>query len=135
MKSLNRVALIGHLASDVDFRTVKGDFQRSTFPVATNRNVKGDDGEVKDHADYHRIVSWGKLADVVRKYLKKGMAVYVEGKLVNSSYESKSGEKHFRTEVIADNLNILSWKKSKKGDNEINIEDLEQEVNKKKAKK
>lgn len=128
MRSLNRVTLIGHLASDVEFKeTSKGNFL-SVFPIATNRNVKDENGKFREQADYHRIVAWGKLAEIVKTYLKKGMATYVEGRLVNNSFESKSGEKHYRSEIIVDTLNILTWKKDKSGIENINIEDIEEKV-------
>ncbi len=127
MRSLNRVTLMGHLAADVDFRQTKTGKTLATFPVATNRMTKDKDGEKREVADFHRIVAWGKLGEICDKYLAKGVAVYLEGKLINRSFESKSGEKHYRAEIVAENLNILTWKKTKDGDQELGIEPISEE--------
>lgn len=128
MKSLNRVMLIGHLAADPEIRQTKGGHIVATFPVATNRSFKADDGEKLEIADFHRIVAWDKLGEICEKYLIKGMAVYLDGRLINTSFDDKSGSRHYKTEIVADGLNILSWKKAKNGTNEVVIEDVEDSV-------
>ncbi len=127
MRSLNQVMLIGRMAADVEFRQTKDGLSVATFPVATNRNVKAD-GEKKEIADFHRVVAWGKLADICNEFLVKGMAVYISGKIVNRSFDDKEGNRHYRTEIVAEKLNILTWKKSKAGKEELGIEDLDPEV-------
>lgn len=123
MKSLNRVMLIGHLAADVDFRKTKTGISVANFPVAINRMVRSEMGSVKKEVtDYHRIVVWGKLAEICNKYLAKGLAVFVDGRLVNSSYDDKAGVRHYKTEVVADMLNILTWGKTKAGGKQVVIE-------------
>jgi single-strand DNA-binding protein len=127
MRSLNQVMLIGHMAADVEFRQTKDGLSVATFPVATNRNVKTD-GEKKEIADFHRVVAWGKLADICNEFLVKGMAVYISGRIINRSFDDKEGNRHYRTEIVAEKLNILTWKKSKAGKEELGIEDLDPEV-------
>lgn len=112
MKSLNKVMLMGHLAADVDLRQTKKGGVVGNFPIAINKIVQSDDGKT-EAVDFYRIVAWGKLAEVCSKYLAKGIAVYVEGRLSNQSFDDKEGKKHFRTEVIAESVNFLSWKKPK----------------------
>lgn len=111
MKTVNKITLVGHLAADVNLMATKKGKSRATFPLATNRNVKDEKGEFKDHTDYHRIVFFGPLADISKQLLNKGSAVYVEGKLVNNSYKNKEGVLNYRTEVWGDELNVLTYKK------------------------
>ncbi|MDD3861869.1 MAG: single-stranded DNA-binding protein [Candidatus Gracilibacteria bacterium] len=123
MRSINRVVLMGHLAADPELRQTKSGVAVVQFPLAVNYFVKAKDGERSEMADFHRIIAFRGLADICDKYLSKGMAVYVEGKLMNNSFEDKEGKKHYRTEIVADNLNIITWKKSKQG-GEVSIESV-----------
>ncbi|NTU69841.1 single-stranded DNA-binding protein, partial [bacterium] len=84
----------------------------STFALATNRRWKGNDGEVKDDAQFHEVVVWGKLAEVVEQYLSKGKKVYIEGRLQNRNWEGQDGVKRNKTEIVATDLIMLD----KKGD-------------------
>ena len=126
MRSVNRITLIGHLASPVDYKITKAGPSVASFPLATNRNIKSEKGETVECTDYHRIVLFGPLADISSKYLSKGQAVYLEGKLVNNNYTTDKGEKRYRSEVYTDTLNILTYKKSKEGGGEIQILDIEE---------
>ncbi|MDA1060700.1 MAG: single-stranded DNA-binding protein [bacterium] len=112
MRSLSRVTLIGYLAADPEMRQTKLGRFVANFPLAINRNVKTEEGKKQEVADFHRIVAWSKLADICSQYLFKGMGVFVEGRLINTSYDDKDGVRHFRTEIVADTLNILTPKKS-----------------------
>lgn len=120
--------LIGHLAADPEMRQTKNGHTVATFPVATNRGFRTDDVEKLTSVDFHRIVAWDNLAEICNKYLVKGMAVYLDGRIVNSSYDSNDGQRQYKTEIVADGLNILTWKKAKNGTNEVVIEDVEEEV-------
>lgn len=124
MRSLNKVMLMGHLGADVDLRQTKSGLPVASFPIAINRNVQGEDGKTET-VDYHKIVVWGKFSEVCEKFLAKGAAVYVEGKLMNRSYDDKDGNKQYKTEVIADNVNFLTFKKSKSGDKSVELEPIE----------
>lgn len=124
MRSINRVVLMGHLAADPEPRQTKTGVAVTQFPLATNYVVKGKDGEKSEMADFHRIVAFRGLADICNKYLAKGTAVYVEGKLMNNVFDDKNGNRHYRTEIVADNLNILTWKKSRHGDGEVAVKDI-----------
>jgi single-strand DNA-binding protein len=115
MRSLNKVMLIGHLAADVELRQTKKGSPVANFPIAINRMIQGEEGKTET-VDFHRIVVWGRLAEVCDEYLVKGMAVYIEGRLINHSFDDKDGKKQFRTEITADNVNFLTWKKEKSND-------------------
>ncbi|MBI5754762.1 single-stranded DNA-binding protein [Candidatus Peregrinibacteria bacterium] len=121
MKSINRVTLLGHLAADPELISFDGGKKKASFSVATDIRWKGDDGTDRKQTDFHRISAWNSLANICSKYLKKGSAVFVSGKLRNRSYEGKDGKTKYMTEVSADELSILTWKKSK-GENELAIE-------------
>lgn len=110
MKSLNYVILIGHLAADTELRQTKKGQTMANFPIAINRMMKTEEGK-QEVADFHRVVVWGKLAEISEKYLVKGTAVCIVGRLINRSFEDKEGVKQFRTEIFADDLRILTWKK------------------------
>lgn len=124
MRTINRVVLMGHLAADPEIRQTKDGIMVTQFPVATNHTVKEKNGEKAEVADFHRVVTFRKLAEICEKYLAKGMAVYVEGRLINHSFDDKNGNRHFRSEILADKLNILTWKKAKGGQGEIAVEQI-----------
>lgn len=127
MKSLNRVMLLGNLASDVDFKQTKGGSLVANFPIATNRFIKSSSGEKESRADFHRVTAWGKLGEICHKYLAKGTAVFLEGKIINNNYEDSEGVKRYRSEIVAEDINILSWKKGKTGSNELGLESIKDE--------
>lgn len=109
MRSINRVILVGHIAADPEQSTTKTGRTRVTFPIATHRDTTSE-GAVKEVTDYHRIVTWGKLAEICYKYLGKSQGVYVEGIILNRAYE-KDGQRRYVTEIRADEVNMLTWKK------------------------
>jgi single-strand DNA-binding protein len=115
---------MGHLAADPELRQTKTGIAVAQFPLAVNYSVKEKNGEKSEMADFHRIVAFRGLADICIKYLAKGMAVYVEGKLMNNVFDDKNGNRHYRTEIIADNLNILTWKKTKSGAGEVSVKEI-----------
>jgi single-strand DNA-binding protein len=111
MRSVNKLILVGNLAADPEVRqTAKGTIV-ATFPVATNRDFTSN-GEKKKVTDFHRVVAWGKLGEICGKYLEKGKTVYIEGMVINRAYE-KEGERRYVTEIRADEVNMLSFKKER----------------------
>lgn len=119
--------LIGHLAADVEFRETKSGLAVANFPIATNYQIRENNGKKRESVDFHRVVAWGGLAEICSEYLAKGMAVYLDGRIMNRSFEDKDGNRHFRTEIVADNVNILTWKDGKKGEKEVGIESISEE--------
>ncbi|MCC7197022.1 single-stranded DNA-binding protein [Candidatus Peregrinibacteria bacterium] len=112
MRSLNRVALMGHLAADPEVKITSGGNSLTRFRLATNRDWKNSDGERHEETDYHRIVAWRKLAEICGKHLRKGAGIYLEGKLTNHKYQSADGTERIATEIVADVVNFISLKKS-----------------------
>jgi single-strand DNA-binding protein len=109
MRSVNKVILVGHLAADPEQSTTTSGRSRVIFPVATHRDITSE-GAKKEVTDYHRVVTWGKLGEMCGKYLAMGQGVYIEGMLFNRAYE-KDGQRRYVTEIRADEVNMLTWKK------------------------
>lgn len=119
MRSVNKVILVGHLAADPESFQAKSGKVRVTFPLATHREHTSD-GVKKEVTDYHRVVTWGKLAEICLAHLVKGQGLYVEGQVLNRAYE-KDGERRYTTEIRADEVNMLTWKK-KDGVSNVSLE-------------
>lgn len=111
MRSVNKIILVGNLAADPEVRQTAKGTTVATFAVATNRDFTSN-GEKKKVTDFHRVVAWGKLGEICGQYLEKGKAVYIEGMLLNRAYE-KEGERRYITEIRADEVNMLSFKKDR----------------------
>ncbi len=107
-RDLNKVMLIGHLTQDPELRTTPTGQTVATFSVATNRQWKDAQGALQSQTEYHNIVAWRKLADIVHQYLRKGRQVYVEGYLQTRSWVGQQDNvKRYRTEIVADSVIFL----------------------------
>jgi len=107
MASLNRVTLIGRLGKDPEIRTFSEGVKKASFSIATSEKYRDKNGELKEETQWHNIVAFRMLADRSESYLKKGMQVYIEGKLTSRSYTDKDGVEKRITEIVANNLMIL----------------------------
>jgi single-strand DNA-binding protein len=112
MAGVNKVILIGNLGKDPEVRHLEGGAAVAKFPLATTESFKDKAGQRIEQTEWHNIVLWRGLAEVAEKYLKKGMTIYVEGKLRTRSWDDKEGHKHYTTEVVTDNFTILSKRES-----------------------
>ncbi len=106
----NKVQLIGNLGQDPDVKTIGDDKKVAHISVATNENYQNAKGEKVTETQWHSVVAWGKLADIVEKYLVKGTEVVIEGKLINRNYTDKQGVKKYITEIQANEILILTKK-------------------------
>jgi single-strand DNA-binding protein len=107
-KSVNKVILVGNLGKDPEVKYTPSGVPVAKFSLATNERYKDKAGEWQDRTEWHNIVAWQRLAEIVGEYVKKGSKVYIEGRLQTSSWEDKqSGEKKYRTEIIAHDLVLL----------------------------
>ncbi|MCD6114939.1 single-stranded DNA-binding protein [bacterium] len=105
--NLNKVFLLGNLTADPEIRTTPSGKSVCRFRMATNRFwVDRQSGEKKQSVEYHSVVAWDKLANIVSQYLSKGRLVFVEGRLVTRTWEDGSGNKRSRTEIIAENIQL-----------------------------
>jgi len=114
---LNKATLIGRLTADPESRTTPSGQTVVSFSVATNLVWKDANGEKKEKTEFHNIVAWRKLAEIITQYLKKGSRIYIEGRLQTRSWEDQNGIKKYRTEIIADNMIMLDNKKDNTGNN------------------
>ena len=114
MKGLNKVMLIGTLGANPDFRVITNGGNKSvaTVSTATNESFKDSQGNVKEITEWHRLVFWGRQAEIARDYLHKGSQVYVEGKIRTRSYEDKNGQKKSITEIQVMDLQMLGGNSS-----------------------
>ena len=116
MRGFNKVMLCGNLTSDPEVRTAKTGAPFSTFSLATNRGWKNKEGEQVSETDFHRVIAFGKLAEIVGSYLKKGAPVLVCGRLSNRAFTNKEGAKRYITEVVLDDVSFMpSGRRLKKG--------------------
>ncbi|MDO8592498.1 MAG: single-stranded DNA-binding protein [bacterium] len=107
---LNKVMLIGRLGQDPEVRSLPSGSQIASFSLATGRQWKDSAGEKQKQTEFHRIVVWGKLADIAGQYLQKGRQIYIEGRLHTRDFTGQDGIKKYRTEVVADNFIMLGSK-------------------------
>ena len=100
---LNKAIVIGNLTRDPELRSLPSGIKVCTFSLATNRVWKDKNGARQESADYHNVVVFGRQAETVAQYMKKGSSILVEGRMQTRSWDDKtSGEKKYRTEVVAD---------------------------------
>lgn len=107
--SLNKILLIGNAGRTPDIRAV-GDTKVASFTLATTERYKGKDGNVREETEWHNIAVWGKLADVVEKYVDKGTQLYVEGRIKTEKYTDAQGVEKYAVKVVASSLQLLGKK-------------------------
>ena len=107
MASLNKVMIIGNLGSEPEMRFTPNGNPVTSFRVATNRVYTTTEGERKTETEWFSVVTWNKLAEQCNQFLSKGRLVYVEGRLRTSTWEGQDGQKHYRTEIIANRITFL----------------------------
>jgi single-strand DNA-binding protein len=108
MASLNRAQIIGNLTRDPEVRTTPTGQSVANFGVATTRVWTDDAGQKQEKTEFHNVVAWRRLAEICGQYLTKGKKVYIEGHLQTRDWETQDGQKRQRTEIIAENLIMLS---------------------------
>ncbi len=106
--SLNKVMLIGNLGRDPEMRFTPSGRAVTNFTIATSERWKDTNGELQESTEWHRIVTWGKLAENCAKLLSKGKQVYIEGRIQTRSWDDKDGNKRYTTEIVASQMQILT---------------------------
>ncbi len=108
-KSVNKVILIGNLGKDPEVKYTPSGTPVAKFSLATNERYKDKDGNWQDRTEWHNLVAWQRTAEIIGEYVKKGSKIYVEGSLRTSSWDDKNtGEKKYRTEIVVNDLVLLS---------------------------
>ncbi len=110
MGSVNKVFLIGNLGADPEIRYTQNQTAVANLRIATNERWTTAEGEQREHTEWHRIVAWGRLAEICSEYLVKGRQVFVEGVLRTKSWEDKEGNQRYTTEIRANNIQMLGRK-------------------------
>ena len=118
--SLNKVMLIGNVGKDPEIRylegnSTSGNAKVATFPLATSERYRDRNGNLQENTEWHNIVAWRNLADVIEKNVKKGTQIFIEGKLHTRSWTDQSGNKRYTTEIVADNLQLLGKRSDNPG--------------------
>ncbi len=103
----NSVRLLGHLGEDPKVKRLESGKTVANFNMATNEIYRDSNGEKQVETTWHRLVAWGKQAEIAEKYLKKGSEISIEGKLTNRSYEDKDGEKQYISEIVINQMLML----------------------------
>jgi single-strand DNA-binding protein len=108
-KSVNKVILLGNVGKDPEIRSTPGGTMVASFSLATTDRTKDQAGAWTDRTEWHNLVAFQRTAEIIRDYVKKGSKLYIEGKIQTRSWDDKtSGEKKYRTEIIVNDLSLLS---------------------------
>jgi single-strand DNA-binding protein len=110
-KSVNKVILLGNVGKDPEMRATNTGMAIAQFSIATSERFKDATGNQAERTEWHNLVAFGKTAEIIRDYVKKGSKLYIEGSLRTSSWDDKtSGQKRYKTEVIVNDVSLLSGK-------------------------
>lgn len=112
MGSVNKVILLGNLGKDPEVRYTTGGQAVANFSLATNESWTDKQGVKQDRSEWHKIVVWGKTAELAGEYLKKGSPVYIEGRLQTREWADKEGKKNYSTEIFGDKMVFVGGGKS-----------------------
>ena len=116
MKSVNKVILLGSVGHDPEVKVTASGIPVGRFSLATNERFKDKSGKLQDRTEWHNVVVWQKLAEIVGEFVSKGSRLYIEGKLQTRSWEDRqSAERKYRTEIVADDLVLLGSREKENG--------------------
>lgn len=111
-KDLNKVMLIGRLGQDPELKFTQSGIAVAKFSLATSQSWKDQDGNTQEKTEWHNVVVWRKLAEICAEYLKKGSKIYCEGSLSTGSWEDENKKKHYKTEIVLNDMIMLDTKGS-----------------------
>ncbi|MCK6577119.1 MAG: single-stranded DNA-binding protein [Anaerolineae bacterium] len=111
-RGLNKVMIIGYLGRDPEMRYTPSGRPVTSFSVATSRTWVSAEGERREETEWFNVVAWGNLAEICKAHLTKNQQVYVEGRLQTRGWEDDSGKKHYRTELVANEMILLGDRRS-----------------------
>jgi single-strand DNA-binding protein len=113
--TLNKVMLIGRLGADPELKYTPAGAAVLTLSLATNTSFKDNEGKNQEKTEWHRVVAWRKLAEIISQYAKKGSRIYVEGKVMTRSWTDKDGAKRYSTEIQAESIQLLDGRGEREG--------------------
>jgi single-strand DNA-binding protein len=115
MRGVNMVIVMGRLGNDPEMRYTRDGTAVANMSLAVNERWKDNAGQTQERVEWVKVVLWGKLAEVAKEYLNKGDACFIRGKLQSSSWDDKDGNKRYKTEVRADEIQLMGGKKDGDG--------------------
>ena len=125
--NLNKVYLIGRLTADPESRTTQGGQTVTTLRIATNRVWTDPSGNKNEAPEYHTVVAWARLAEIANQYLRRGGLVMIEGRLQTRSWEAQDGSKRYRTEIVAETLQLGPRSSQPNGNNDFAAQPQQQQ--------
>jgi single-strand DNA-binding protein len=124
MSGINKVILVGNVGKDPEVRYLEGGVAVAKLSLATSESYKNKEGNKVDQTEWHNVVMWRGLAEIVEKYVKKGQLLYIEGKIRTRTYGEENNKKYF-TEVVADQMTMLGGKREDYGSMHIESRPIE----------
>ena len=121
MGSVNKAIIIGNAGKDPETKYTEAGVAVCTLTLATKHSWKQQNGSRQEKTEWHRVVFWGKLGEIVDKYVKKGSQVYVEGRIETRKWTDKNGNDKYTTEIVADQMQMLSGKPKAEVDNDDEV--------------
>jgi single-strand DNA-binding protein len=112
MAGVNKVILLGNLGKDPEVRVFDSGAKKASFTLATSEAYIDKAGQRQDRVEWHNVIFWGKIAEVIEKYLKKGSQVYIEGRIASRSYDDKDGIKRYITEIEGQTMTMVGSRPS-----------------------
>ncbi|HZL49482.1 MAG TPA: single-stranded DNA-binding protein [Terracidiphilus sp.] len=114
-KSVNKVILLGNVGKDPEIRSTPGGTMVANFSLATSDRFQDQQGNWQDRTEWHNLVAFKRTAEIVRDYVKKGSKLYIEGKIQTRTWDDKEGVKHYKTEILVNDLSLLSGREEGSG--------------------
>lgn len=111
MSSVNKAIILGNVGKDPEIRYMADGKAAASLSVATSSSWKNKDGEKQESTEWHRISAFGKLAEIIGEYVKKGSHIYIEGRITTRKWKDKEGQDKYTTEIIADQMQMLGGKR------------------------
>lgn len=118
MSSVNKVILVGNVGKDPETRFSESGTAIANLTIATTNRFKNKQGQTQEDTEWHRVVAYGKLAEIIDKYVQKGKPLYLEGRLQTRKWTDKQGVDRYTTEIVAEQMQMLGQKESKKTDDD-----------------
>jgi len=118
-RGLNKVMIIGRLGRDPEMRYTPSGRPVTSFSVACNRTWNTSEGERREETEWFNVVTWGGLAEICKQHLRKGGTVYIEGRLQTRGWEDQEGKKHYRTEIVANEMIMLDDRRGEAAEERI----------------
>jgi single-strand DNA-binding protein len=125
MASLNRVLLIGNLGADPELSYTPSGTAKATIRLATHEVWTNKEGEKGERTEWHRVIAWGRLAEICGEYLTKGRQIFIEGRLQTRSWEDRDGNKRWTTEIVASSMQMLGGPRGASSETELPPADVD----------